>query len=749
MGEWCVPSSSGGKVVNDEMVKEKTTKSEKEVKCFKCGKKGHIARRCTGPDGVCASTSTTLPKGSLTTSPQNRGSFSAILDKFLCTASKTATAKQTRGLFGKKTVVPITVMGMELAALLDTGSETSMIPLSVFRRAREKKVDIDKYVKRIPRVEAIVRNASGERMSFTDTISMEVTMKRETKSVAFHVGEGLDIIILGTNALEVFGLSLGKVQLAESEEGLLMQGESSSKEARVHERMFLPSGCMKFLPVETASKQTDVFESENAAHGPGVCKVSMEGIREFAVGNVSHEPMLFQEGEVDGSWQNEDCIPRAALAEQAAIVEKSRPVSIKHDALAIIPHKMNDEVVSAVAQDGQVVDNSALSILHRCSGRRFEDGDPMPYNCTVRQMTFDSVAHVEDAVIANLSFSSIFELARLISIFESEPDLDKKRYQMRNPGHCFVTIAGIEKAFVFFKRHCDHTIRALMAHDGSNVSLTSKAGLNIDITQLNDLTNAGIRFAQAHTWDEVSVKGAVKSTLLLLPFGFRGYGRVGAWPKTLFLRKGMSVGVCIFVSPAMVDSIEETHWVRLSTVFAAQVRQGVKVVAVSGPQGEGTWDTYRQKTIDVFERIRGAAATMRQNVVTMFGQTPAFAEPCAAMGSAPRMTPMEAYPVHLIKKFLLSLQSFVAGHVQQKLFDIFDKPVNRTKFYKYTKKMDSAQARQVLRSIGMAGNTKHDVQGRSQQLPTLGNGFRGRGNRSNGHRGCDRRRPGPWMFKPY
>ncbi|KAL6733071.1 hypothetical protein Aduo_003757 [Ancylostoma duodenale] len=172
MGEWCVPSSSGGKVVNDEMVKEKTTKSEKEVKGFKCGKKGHIARRCTGSDGVCASTSTTLPKGSLTTSPQNHGSFSAILDKFLCTASKTATAEQTRGLFGKKAVVPITVMGMELAALSDTGSETSMIPLSVFRRAREKKVDIDKYVKRIPRVEAIVRNASGERMSFTDTISM-------------------------------------------------------------------------------------------------------------------------------------------------------------------------------------------------------------------------------------------------------------------------------------------------------------------------------------------------------------------------------------------------------------------------------------------------------------------------------------------------------------------------------------------------------------------------------------------------
>ncbi|KAL6733096.1 hypothetical protein Aduo_003778 [Ancylostoma duodenale] len=135
---------------------------------------------------------------------------------------------------------------------------------------------------------------------------------------------------------------------------------------------------------------------------------------------------------------------------------------------------------------------------------------------------------------------------------------------------------------------------------------------------------------------------------------------------------------------------------------------------------------------------------MRQNVVTMFGQTLAFAEPCAAMGSAPRMTPMEAYPVHLIKELLVSLQSYVEGQVQQKLFDVFDKPVNRTKFYKYTKKMGPAQARQVLRSIGMAGNTKHDVQGRSQQSLTFRGGFRGRGSRGRGHRGSGR-----WVFKPY
>ncbi|KAL6733091.1 hypothetical protein Aduo_003774 [Ancylostoma duodenale] len=153
---------------------------------------------------------------------------------------------------------------------------------------------------------------------------MKVTMEGETKPVAFHVGEGLDdIIILGTNALKVFGLRLGRVPQAESEEGRFIHGESTSEEARVHERMFLSPGCMKFLPVEVTSKQTDVFfESENAALAPGVCKISTEGIVQLPVVNVGDQPMVFRKGEVDGSWKNENYVPRAALEEQADMVEK-------------------------------------------------------------------------------------------------------------------------------------------------------------------------------------------------------------------------------------------------------------------------------------------------------------------------------------------------------------------------------------------------------------------------------------------
>ncbi|VDO80207.1 unnamed protein product [Heligmosomoides polygyrus] len=62
------------------------------------------------------------------------------------------------------------VMGLKVKALLDTGSETSIAPLSVLKLAKDKDVDICKFVKRILGVEAVVRNASVEPMQFIDII---------------------------------------------------------------------------------------------------------------------------------------------------------------------------------------------------------------------------------------------------------------------------------------------------------------------------------------------------------------------------------------------------------------------------------------------------------------------------------------------------------------------------------------------------------------------------------------------------
>ncbi|VDP53924.1 unnamed protein product [Heligmosomoides polygyrus] len=235
-------------------------------------------------------------------------------------------------LFGEKSVYPVKMMGLDLTALLDTGSEASIVPLGVFKRAREKKVDVDAHVKRIPGVNAIVRNASGEVMKFVDTIRMDVTLDGETRSVGFHVGDGLDnLVLLGTNALAAFGITLGKVrplettetveacnnivaiQSSQTSESDEVSSGSQSGEVRVQERVFIPPGYVKFVPLAVdITKEEVLFESSNEAFSRGICRVSAEGTIELPVANVGTEPMTFRKGDIVGAWQSKEYIPQSA-----------------------------------------------------------------------------------------------------------------------------------------------------------------------------------------------------------------------------------------------------------------------------------------------------------------------------------------------------------------------------------------------------------------------------------------------------
>ncbi|EYC40353.1 hypothetical protein Y032_0618g710 [Ancylostoma ceylanicum] len=466
------------------------------------------------------------------------------------------------------------------------------------------------------------------------------------------------------------------------------------------------------------------------------------------------------------------------------ISSNEEPIRVQHDALIILPMELDDEPVQVrtkrvarkrkhVAKvytqndhsraiqtaDGRVIDNSALSIFYSCSGRHVEEGEPDTYNCSIRRMTFGEVAEVSDPVISSMTFSSILQLARLISIFENEPDADKKRFLMRNSAHMFVTVPGVEKAYAFFKRYCDHVTRALLLHDGSSVALTHNGGVNMDVTQLSDLTNAGIRFAQSHSWDEVVVRSARKSTMMWLPRGFRSYNRAIAPCDNVIIETynsladicaGMkavsSVDLCVFVTPTSDASFEKSQWVKLSTVFAAAVRNGTKLVAVSGPQGEAAWEDHRQKTLEALQLVRDVAAMMKHNVVSTFSQTPAFAEPFTTMGRAPRRFEADAYPAHLMREFFTALQNHILAQVNRPLYEVFENTIKRSTAYKQMKKMEPAEAQNVLRSIGRSN-------GNSSSPATTAmrgeRGIRGRFNRgrAGGPRGRGMR--GRWTFVPY
>ncbi|KAL6742316.1 hypothetical protein Aduo_015476 [Ancylostoma duodenale] len=129
-------------------------------------------------------------------------------------------------------------------------------------------------------------------------------------------------------------------------------------------------------------------------------------------------------------------------------------------------------------------------------------------------------------MVASLPITTIYSLARYISIYEQERDADTKNFLMRDKKYNFVTTAGVQKAHLFFKRHCLHTMRDLMRHDGSSLLMRFDGNYGLTIDQVNSLMNEGVQYAMSHSWSDDLVKRKKEKIILLLPRGFRYHKHV-------------------------------------------------------------------------------------------------------------------------------------------------------------------------------------------------------------------------------
>ncbi|VDP29260.1 unnamed protein product [Heligmosomoides polygyrus] len=97
---------------------------------------------------------------------------------------------------------------------------------------------------------------------------------------------------------------------------------------------------------------------------------------------------------------------------------------------------------------------------------------------------FQDVVPSAGGTMGNLRFDTIFSLARLISIFESERDVDRKR----------------------------------LSHDD---------GTGVPINQMNELNNEGVRFAKQNSWKDVcAIEKRQQKILLFLSDGFHDINAV-------------------------------------------------------------------------------------------------------------------------------------------------------------------------------------------------------------------------------
>ncbi|WKY06147.1 hypothetical protein Q1695_006390 [Nippostrongylus brasiliensis] len=289
------------------------------LQCFNCGKRGHKAKDCHSPP-----TRTPQKNMSETQGTSRQGvSFSARLDELLCSSAMRTDITREEPLFGRKWVTKVEAMGLEFDALLDTGSETSIAPLNIFRLVRDKGVDVDSYVQRIPPVKAVIRNASGDTMEFLDTIRMKVCLNGEEHPVSFHVSKaGDNLLILGTNALDTFGIALmdrkGKVL-----KGQCCDTEEPPTRAVIQERTYVPPQALRTVKV-TGAGDNKMFWSNNNLMAHGCCHTTRDGTVEIPVLNTSDEPVVLKKGEIVGEFNDDELLRVKMAPEYSDMLDSNR-----------------------------------------------------------------------------------------------------------------------------------------------------------------------------------------------------------------------------------------------------------------------------------------------------------------------------------------------------------------------------------------------------------------------------------------
>ncbi|WKY05090.1 hypothetical protein Q1695_005818 [Nippostrongylus brasiliensis] len=340
-------------------------------------------------------------------------------------------------------------------------------------------------------------------------------------------------------------------------------------------------------------------------------------------------------------------------------------------------------------------------------------------------MLFRDVVPEADETIGKLGFDNVYSLARLISIYECERSADRKRLRMRDARYAFVTVNGIEKAFTFFKRYCDHVFRSLTLHDGSPILLPYSENTEIPIDQLNDLNTQGVKYAMAHDWKDVVVKEAVQKVLIVLPDGFRHIQATDEALEVSTYKRFSEISEVIsrmeprhivFVGPTTEKPLHRSSWLKLATSFAKAALAGAKVVVVAPPRGEGAWKQSRLDAREMVDVARMSAMSMRNNIIGMIPLLESIAEPFQAVGLHPRRSSEDVYPNVVVEDYLTAPKDYVQSEVViPKFWEKTEAALHRD----HHKKTARPRTDRVRGGVTKKGNFKHSQRGAQMMMPMM------------------------------
>ncbi|VDP16976.1 unnamed protein product [Heligmosomoides polygyrus] len=326
-----------------------------------------------------------------------------------------------------------------------------------------------------------------------------------------------------------------------------------------------------------------------------------------------------------------------------------------------------------------------------CPGRqRLND---LTFACSIQEKSFKDVVPSAVETIGHLRFDTVFSLARLISIYDHERCLERKRLLMMDPKYVFITLSGVRKAFLYFKKCCDHIFRGLATHDGSSLALPHDGGTGLPIEQLNDANNEGVRFAKSNDWDEMEANEEPSKPLIILPESFSMvdvFFKAQPTVRRQIYHELSEIGsildraesqCCVIVGPTTDVPPSKREWCKLASSLAAAARNGMKIIVVAPPRGDKAYERNRIDMNEALELAKSVAVLAKQNLISCIPVIESSTEPSHGPGARPRSSSNENYSKGVMKDYFEVLSTYLKGEVDIPPFE--EKPSRNARTHQY------------------------------------------------------------------